>query len=57
MGPIKKLMAARCKHCPLCRFARANPETLVGKAVAFHGRFCPFWRAYQQVYAAEQPNK
>ena len=24
--------------------------SLVGKAVALHGRFCPFWRAWQKVY-------
>jgi hypothetical protein len=47
---LKRLMAKRCDVCPPCRYARANPDTLFGKAMSLHGRFCPFWRAWQQVY-------
>lgn len=49
-GRVIRLMAARCEHCPLCRHARNNPDSTVGKLVAFHGRFCPFWRSWQKVY-------
>lgn len=49
-GTIKKLMAKRCDVCPLCTYARRKPESPISRAVAFHGRFCPFWRAWQEVY-------
>ncbi|MCK5798132.1 MAG: hypothetical protein KAI47_13145 [Deltaproteobacteria bacterium] len=54
MSLLKTVMAKRCKHCPLCAYARAKPETLIGKAMAFHGRFCPFWKAYVEIYGEGQ---
>ncbi len=50
MGMIKTLLAKRCDSCPLCKRARENPESLLGKVMAFHGKFCPAWRAWQQIY-------
>jgi hypothetical protein len=47
---LTRLMAERCEHCPLCRYARENPDRLISKAVAFHGKFCPFWQAREKVY-------
>ncbi|MFH1808137.1 MAG: hypothetical protein ABIJ09_05295 [Pseudomonadota bacterium] len=47
---LTRAMAARCEHCPLCRFARSRPDNPVSKAVAFHGKFCLFWRAREKVY-------
>ena len=47
---IKELMAKRCENCPLCRHARAKPDSLFGKLMKLHGRFCPFWRSWQKVY-------
>jgi len=49
-GKVTRLMAARCEHCPLCRHARKNPDTMLGKAIRLHGRFCPFWHAWEKVY-------
>ncbi|MBN2497254.1 MAG: hypothetical protein JXR96_21860 [Deltaproteobacteria bacterium] len=53
MGAIKDFMARRCDKCPICRYAREHPDRLVSKAVAFHGKFCPFWRAWEQVYGQQ----
>jgi hypothetical protein len=50
MGKVKQLMAKRCDICPPCNYARANPDSMVGKAIHFHGKFCPFWKAWQEVY-------
>ena len=50
MSLLKKLMAARCEKCPLCAHARRHPGSLVGRAVAWHGKWCPFWKARQEVY-------
>ena len=49
-GTLTRLMAARCDHCPLCQHARKHPERTFSKVVALHGRFCPFWRAWEKVY-------
>jgi hypothetical protein len=45
-----RLMAWRCEKCPLCRYARENPDALISRIVRFHGRFCPMWRAHETVY-------
>jgi hypothetical protein len=50
MGKVKELMAKRCDMCPVCNWARENPEHKIAKAIEFHGKFCPFWRAWQDVY-------
>jgi hypothetical protein len=53
MERIQKLMAKRCEHCPLCNYARENPDALIGKMVSFHGKFCPFWKAWQKEYGSK----
>jgi len=50
MSKLEKLMAKRCEHCPLCNHARKNPETAFGKLMHWHGKWCPFWRAWQKEY-------
>jgi hypothetical protein len=50
MGKVKEFMAKRCDVCPMCNWARANPEHKIAKAIAFHGKFCPFWRAWEEIY-------
>jgi len=50
MERLTRLMAARCDNCPLCRRARREPDSWFGKLMALHGRFCPFWRAWEKVY-------
>lgn len=50
MGRFKEFMARRCENCPLCRFARENPGHWFGKAMAWHGDYCPFWRAREEIY-------
>ena len=55
MGAIKQFMAKRCEDCPLCQRARNNPDTLLGKVMAWHGKWCPFWRAYQAKATEQKP--
>ncbi len=47
---IVRLLAWRCEKCPICSYARSNPESLAAKVVRFHGKFCPMWRAHEKVY-------
>jgi hypothetical protein len=49
-GWFTRVLAWRCEICPLCRYARANPHSRISKAVQFHGKFCPAWRAHVKVY-------
>lgn len=47
---IVRLLAWRCEKCPICRYARSNPDSTVSKVVRLHGKFCPMWRAHEKVY-------
>ncbi len=48
-----RIMAKRCGSCPACKHARNNPETRFGRVMAWHGSWCPFWKAYEQVNGTE----
>lgn len=48
-----RIMAKRCETCPACRYARNHPDTRFGRVMAWHGTWCPFWKAYEQVYGTE----
>jgi hypothetical protein len=60
LGFPKKIMATLCHHCPLCKAARNNPESIVGKMLhhKFHADHCPFWKAEIAAYgpAASEQN-
>jgi len=50
MGRFKEFMAKRCEDCPLCRHARENPERWFGRLMTWHGKYCPFWSAREEIY-------
>jgi hypothetical protein len=57
MEGIKKfMMAKRCENCPLCRYSRNNPNKLFSKMMALHGKFCPFWKAWEKEYGYRKDN-
>jgi len=47
---IKKILARLCDICPLCRFARRYPDSWFGKLMIWHGKWCPVWKAWEDVY-------
>ena len=49
-GLLKRFMAARCEHCPACSYARNHPENWFGRFMTWHGKWCPFWKAWQKIY-------
>jgi hypothetical protein len=51
---LTDFMAKRCDHCPLCRKAREKPDSLFGKAMHLHGKFCPFWRSWERKYGGTE---
>jgi hypothetical protein len=55
----KKIMAAVCHHCPFCKAARKNPESVIGKMLhhKYHSDNCPFWKAEIAAYGQEVSEK
>jgi hypothetical protein len=53
MNKLHRTLGTICDHCPLCAKARREPETVLGRIMAWHGRFCPAWKA-QEHLAAER---
>lgn len=51
-GFFKGVMASLCHHCPICRYGRKAPESLVGRMLhhPFHAERCPFWKAEKEAY-------
>jgi hypothetical protein len=51
-GFYKKIMGAACHHCPLCKYGRSHPESLIGKMLhsKLHADHCPMWKAEKEIY-------
>lgn len=49
MRRFNRFLGEICANCTLCRYARQNPDTLVGKIMAWHGKWCPAWKAQQEL--------
>ncbi len=54
MQRFVRFLGEMCEQCPLCRYARENPDTRVGKIMAWHGKWCPAWKAHQQLEKERQ---
>lgn len=54
-GFFKGVMASLCHHCPLCRYGRRVPGSLVGRFLhhPLHSEHCPFWKAEREAYRQE----
>ncbi len=49
MTRIERFLGEACDGCRLCRYSRDNPATMIGKIMAWHGKWCPAWKAWQQI--------
>ena len=54
MGKVKNLFGTVCENCPLCKYARNNPDTRIGKIMEWHGKWCPAWQAYLETKEQEE---
>jgi len=54
MNRFQRTLGKICDNCPLCNYARRNPETPFGKVMSWHGKYCPAWKAQQEIAAARQ---
>jgi len=52
IGRFKKIRAAICHNCPMCKHARENPQSMIGRILhhKLHADHCPMWKAEQEVY-------
>ena len=49
MNKITKFMGKVCDNCLLCNYARKNPDAAFGKMMAWHGKWCPAWKAQKEI--------
>ncbi len=58
-GRIRKILGAACHHCPICRYGRSRPESMIGKMLnsRLHADHCPMWKAEKEVYRSQDPGK
>jgi len=49
MTRVEQFLGKACDGCLLCRYARDNPATVIGKIMAWHGKWCPAWKAQQKI--------
>lgn len=56
LGPVGRALAVMCHHCPLCRYGREKPESILGRVLhhRLHADYCPMWRAEKAMYDQEQ---
>jgi hypothetical protein len=41
MHRFKRFLGKVCDNCTFCKYARQNPDTPVGRLMAWHGKWCP----------------
>lgn len=41
MNQFMRLLGKICNGCRFCQYARQNPETLIGRIMPWHGKWCP----------------
>ncbi len=54
MNRFEQFLGNVCDGCLLCRFARDNPRTIVGEIMAWHGKWCPAWKAQKWIERERQ---
>ena len=54
MNRLEEFLGKACDGCFLCRYARDNPATMIGKIMTWHGKWCPAWKAQKGVERERQ---
>lgn len=54
-GIYKKIMGTVCHHCPICKYGRNHPESVIGKILhhKLHADHCPMWKAEKEVFESK----
>ena len=55
-GPLVQVLAAMCHYCPICRYGRAKPDSMIGRILShpLHADHCPMWKAEEEMYGPER---
>jgi len=54
MNRLTRFLGTICDGCRFCRYARENPATLAGRVMAWHGKWCPAWKAQKEIEKERQ---
>jgi hypothetical protein len=54
MNRFTRFLGQTCDKCKLCQYARKNPDTLFGRIMAWHGNWCPAWKAQKELERDKQ---
>ena len=54
MNRFQRALGKVCDNCPVCNYARNNPDTRFGKVMSWHGQYCPAWKAQQELTAERE---
>ena len=57
MNRFQRALGKVCDNCPLCNYARKNPDTHLGKFMSWHGKHCPAWKAQKQLEEERRMSK
>ena len=57
MNRFQRTLGKVCDNCPLCNYARRNPETRIGRIMSWHGQYCPAWKAQQEIAAESKEQR
>jgi hypothetical protein len=54
VGSLRKMLAGLCHACPLCKFGREHPESILGRLLnhPLHADHCPMWKAEKERYGS-----
>jgi len=54
MNAFERFLGKMCDGCALCNYARKKPESWFGKLMTWHGKWCPAWKAQQELERERQ---
>jgi hypothetical protein len=54
MNQFERFMGKAYDGCRLCQYSRDNPATMIGKIMTWHGKWCPAWKAQQDIERERQ---
>ncbi len=54
----KKIMGSICHYCPICKYGREKPRSIVGKILhhRLHADNCAMWKAEKMLYSESSPS-
>lgn len=51
MNIMHRIFGQACENCPICSYARDNPDGVLYKLMdsPIHGSWCPAWQGYRKL--------